>query len=245
MPREIIRLAESQHNAHIRYISIIAYPDDNSKRQAFAQSCIGWVFKCRHKSGELRRSEIPKEYRKMKNEKILGVVNSGLRRLRVERMYSAHYACSYLLDRCKSDPDWERGAKDGLYENKVSDISSWKYFRNPRSRSYAAQQFLDLLDMEGGASWLWNVDLLEGEADTRSKNMARRYWRNSRPVLHLFLSLPFNLIAGSEGYTSLHEMLQNHSWLPITLRKAEVCRVALPSLLPQFDEADTIQVIPA
>jgi hypothetical protein len=95
----------------------------------------------------------------------------------------------------------------------------------PGSRTFATDRFIELLDNE-------DIEIPEDV-----KLFSWRMWKESMPVLHLALAIPL-------GRTN-DQLLFDPAWAKTALEEAELIRLGLPFLLPDFDESGSIQIIPA
>jgi hypothetical protein len=207
------------------FFATLAYPrrDEREKRNRFARAMGAPPFK-RYVAEGCDRSLLPAEYR-IKNEKIQGAVNMGVRRL---SWRAAAGGMAYGI------------CVDGVYfpyDMPSSRGSTGVILEAPNTVNKAALGVANVRAGGTGARYIW--------ADSAVANVKQRIWASSLPVLHLAFALYRQIFRVGNGPDAITKLILDPQWLRAALITAEGIRVRLPSRVPTFDPDNAIRLLPA
>jgi hypothetical protein len=224
------------HGASV-FLAVIAYPERSEwpKRKEFVTAARAFGLKDYIAHGGNRKMILPK-FRRLKNEKIAGILSKAVRRM-AARLSAASMAMCMILD----------GAKIP-FEESLPGKPVGVVLRGPNSVFKAANALLRDREAHQGVYL---------EPHSGAANILHRRWVSSLPVLHLALALPVHKFAvatlkqaGASG--ALRELsvelallwIYKPDWLGQALAYAEKMRHMLPVRIPPFRLENAISLLP-
>jgi hypothetical protein len=223
------------------YLSVLAYPGrrDQKKRNEFMKGARAYYAKHAvadaKKRSPNKKLTIPVALRRMKNEKIEGLINKGLRRIRERRNGAFWMAMAVMQGRA---PNIEQAA--GLWESLLAKHglrkkggSFERTSANVKHRVWAASK---------PVLHLMCAVPLEWQRIVAKRLIYRGAGLPTPPDPDL---LDARRADGAVDPLELHHLLLWHEWVPEALVVAELYRTRiLPILFPSLDPAQMIRLVP-
>jgi hypothetical protein len=214
--------------------AMVAYPSRKEwdRRTDFVRALRALEFKKLLAQGR-DRTTVPPAYRQFKNEKILGQLNRGFRRIGW-RLSAGSMAYSMIFSGARIPFDVP--ATDGRLGIQID---------APSTVNRAAEMLL--ADMAIRKKVPLHIYERSGASQP---NIKHRIWASSLPVLHLAVVLHQNVgVIMNASNAQLHDALilltQKQKWFGPALVMAERCRSLLPSKIPTFLPQNAVCLLPA
>jgi len=241
------------HVGAMAYFAVLAYPnrDGWSKRDKLVDALKAWLSKAYIAKGGDRR-KILRKYKRLKNEAIEGTLSLAFYRIQALRLPAARMAYWKLIHGqivgsvvkgTRSTVLRLRAPKESEWANKFAEeYPSWE----PTSLNECAR--LMAFELENARrAWGWhdhkdaaplsqNPDIT---IESASKNVLKRVWKATMPVLHLAMAFP-----KKQEHPDILGLIHDPSWLPSTLRYAEGLRRMLPQFIHRYDSEKAIRLLP-
>jgi hypothetical protein len=236
------------------YFAVLAYPERKNwpKRDELVDAFKAFLFKADIHRG-LERRRVSRKYSGMRDGTMLGRVSRAVYRIQALRLPAARMASWKLIHRQTFGPVI-KGTRSTILKIGAPKERQWarefrKEYPNWEPTSIHECARLMAFQLEHArreweqhhhkdAAPLWNNP--DVTIESAARNVRRRVWNASMPVLHLAMVFPRR-----QERPDVIELVRDPSWLSSALKSAEATRQVLPQCIHSYDQRKAIRLLPA